>query len=148
MPGVDRLLKKEEAQILMAAPHARRMLSCQDRACCPGGFEDTLKDPKGHYLRQRKIQCEALSKVQDQLKAHHFLGKMLAGASKTARQVSKLKTGDEGLGAVLAKNAARLERMGEVLENLHETEGEVARAHAFADFSQSEGNSRVQGERQ
>jgi hypothetical protein len=148
LPGVDRLLKKEEAQTLMAAPHARRILSCQDRGCCPSGFEDTLKDPKGHYLRQRKMQCDALSAVQDQLKAHHFLEKTLEGASKTARQASKLKTGDEGLGTVLAKNARRLERMGEVLENLHGTEGEVARVPAFADVSRSEGNSRVQNERQ
>jgi hypothetical protein len=147
LPGIDRLLKKEEAQTLMAAPHARRMLSCQDQGCCPGGFEDTLRDPKGHYLRQRKIQCDALSAVQDQLRAHHFLDKTLAGASKTARQASKLKTGHEGLGTALVKNARRLERMGEVLENLHEIEEGVARVPAFAAI-RPQGNSRVQGERE
>lgn len=148
LPGVDRLLKKEEAQALIAAPHARRMLSCQDRRCCPNGFEDTLKDPKGHYLRQRKIQCDALSEVQDPLKVHHFLEKTLAGMSKTARQAAKLKTGDDALGSVLSKNALRLERMGEVLENLRETEGDVARVSAFADIRQSQVNLRVQEERQ
>lgn len=148
LPGIDRLLKKEEAQALIAAPHGRRLLSCQDRACCPGGFEDTLKEPKGHYLRQRKFQCDALSAVQDQLKPQHFLEKTLTGAYKTARSVSKLRTGDEALAAALTKNALRLERMGDVLENLHKTEEEVTRARAFADISPLQGASRVHDERQ
>jgi hypothetical protein len=148
LPGVDRLLRKEEAETLIAAPHARRLLSCQDRTCCPSGFEDTLKDPKGHYLRQRRLQCEALSAVQDQLRPLHFLEKTLASAHRTARQVSKLKVVDEKLRTALAKNAARLERMGDVLENLHKTEEEVRRTPAFAAIPRSEGASRVQDERQ
>jgi hypothetical protein len=148
LPGVDRLLKREEAQTLIAAPHARRLLSCQDRSCCPSGFEDTLKDPKGHYLRQRKLQCEALSAVQDQLKPQHFLEKILAGAHRTARQVSKLKIADEKLGAALAKNALRLERMGDVLENLYATEEEVTRAPEFGDIVHLRDSSKIQDERQ
>ena len=54
------------------------------------------------------------SAVQDRLKPRHFLEKILAGAHRTARQVSKLKMGDEKLGAALAKNTLRLERMGDV----------------------------------
>jgi hypothetical protein len=148
LPGIDRLLKKEEAEKLMAAPHARRLLSCQDRSCCPSGFEDTLKDPKGHYLRQRKLQCEALSAVQDPLRPQHFLEKTLASAHRTARQVSKLKVGDEKLGVALTKNTHRLERMGDVLENLHKTDEDVRRTPAFADVPQSQDTSRVQDERQ
>jgi hypothetical protein len=148
LPGIDRLLKREEAQALIGAPHARRLLSCQDRSCCPAGFDDTLKEPKGHYLRQRTFQCEALSAVQDPLKPKHFMETMLAGASRTARQVAKLKTGDDKLGAALTKNALRLERMGDVLENLHKTEEDVMRARAFAEVRPREGGSRVQDERQ
>jgi hypothetical protein len=147
-PGIDRLLKKEEAQTLIAAPHARRLLSCQDRACCPGGFEDTLKDPKAHYLRQRKLQCDALSEVQDPLKPQHFLEKTLAGAHRTARSASKIRTNDERLMTTLSKNVLRLERMGDVLENLHSTEQEVTRARAFADTPRQQGASRTQDERQ
>jgi hypothetical protein len=75
-------------------------------------------------------------------------GHTLTGAYKTARSVSKLKTGDERLGAALTKNALRLERMGDVLENLHRTEEEITRARAFADISPQQGASRVQNERQ
>lgn len=148
LPGIDRLLKKEEAQALIGAPHARRLLSCQDRGCCPAGFEDTLKDPKGHYLRQRKFQCDALSAVQDPLKSKHFMEKTLAGAAKTARQVAKLKTGDDKLVAALSKNAVRLERMGDVLENLHKTEEDITRVRAFAEITPRQGGSKVQDERQ
>jgi hypothetical protein len=148
LPGIDRLLKKEEAQALIGAPHARRLLSCQDRNCCAAGFEDTLKDPKGHYLRQRRLQCEALSAVQDPLKPKHFMEKTLAGAHKIARQVAKLKTGDERLGAALKKNELRLERMGDALDNLHKTEEDATRALAFTEVRPREGGSKVQGERQ
>lgn len=148
LPGIDRLLKKEEAQALIGAPHARRLLSCQDRNCCPAGFDDTLKEPKGHYLRQRTLQCEALSAVQDPLKPKHFMDTMLASASRTARQVAKLRTGDEKLGAALTKNALRLERMGDVLENLHKMEEDATRVRAFAEVRPREGGSKVQDERQ
>src|SRR5438105_12243153 len=67
-------------------------------------------------------------------------------AERIARSVSKLRTGDEKLGAALAKNALRLERMGDVLENLHRTEEEVARARAFADVTGQRSASRVQDE--
>lgn len=148
LPGIDRLLKKEEAEALIGAPHARRLLSCQDRTCCPGGFDDTLKDPKGHYLRQRRFQCDDLSAVQDPLKPKHFLDKTLAGASKTARQVAKLKTGDDKLGAALSKNSVRLERMGDVLENLHKTEEDATRVRAFSEVRPREDGSKVRDERQ
>lgn len=103
---------------------------------------------QGHYLRQRKFRCDALSAVQDQLEPQHFLEKTLTGTYKTARSVSKLRTSDEALAAALTKNALRLERMGDVLENLHKTEEEVTRARTFADISPRQGSSRVQDERQ
>ena len=48
------------------ACEALRLVSCDDPLCCRNGFDDTRQDPKGHYLRQRACQCEALSKVPDQ----------------------------------------------------------------------------------
>ncbi|MCG6204995.1 hypothetical protein LPW26_10130 [Rhodopseudomonas sp. HC1] len=147
LPGVDRLLKKEEAQALIGSPAGRRLLSCPNRNCCPSGFEDTLKDPKGHYLRQRAFQCDELSAVQDLLKPKHFIEKMLAAASRTARQVAKLKTGDEKLSETLTKNALRLERMGDVLENLQKTEVDATRVRAFAEARPQEGGSIIQDER-
>ena len=80
LPGIDRLLKPDQAQILINANGGRRLLSCNDRRCCPHGFEDTIRDPKGHYLRQRAWQCEALSKVPEARRARDFLDNALTAA--------------------------------------------------------------------
>jgi hypothetical protein len=78
----------------------------------------------------------------------------MAGLAITAfRAVSRtglqrLKIADEKLGAALAKNALRLERMGDVLENSYATEEEVTRAPAFGDIVHLRDSSRIQDERQ
>ena len=111
LAGIDRLLKKEQAQALVSASGGRRLLSCNDRTCCPGGFEDTLRDPRGHYLRQRAFQCEALSAVPELKRTQHFLDTIMADVDRKARQVAKLKLQDEKLTAILTKNTDRLDRM-------------------------------------
>lgn len=121
LPGIDRLLKRAEAEALMSVPHARRLLSCNDPTCCMHGFEDTLKDPKGHYLRQRASQLRILSSVPEQRRVRHFLDTDLAIADRTARQVAKLKVADPQLAKTLRENANRLDRMRDVLEDLHTT---------------------------
>lgn len=131
LPGIDRLMKKSQAEALIAAPHGRRLLSCNDRRCCPHGFEDTLKDPRGHYLRQRAFQCETLSGVPDAMRTQHFLGQNLAEADRKARQVAKLKVSDEKLGELMVKNSSRLDRMRAVLEDLHRTAEDSTRSKPF-----------------
>ena len=131
LPGIDRLLKPSQAQILVDALGGRRLLSCNDRSCCPHGFEDTIRDPKGHYLRQRAKQFTALSKIPEQLRAQDFLDNTLADADRTARQVAKLKVSDEAIATILTKNADRHDRIRKVLENLKETESVITRSAVF-----------------
>lgn len=131
LTGIDRLLKKAEAQALIDAPHGRRLLSCNNPACCPHGFEDTIKDPRGHYLRQRALQCEAISAVPDPLRADHFLNKMLADTDRKARQIAKLKVADKKVEAILNKNTVQLDRMRAVLEDLQKTGGLTTRSLPF-----------------
>src|SRR5690606_32451387 len=50
--AIDRLLSEKQLDALMAAPGARKALSCSDRSCCPHGLDDMRRDPKAHYLRQ------------------------------------------------------------------------------------------------
>jgi hypothetical protein len=129
LSGIDRLLKPEQAQILIEASGGRRLLSCNDRRCCPHGFEDTIRDPKGHYLRQRAWQCEALSKVPEPRRSKDFLDNTLANADRTARQIAKFP--DDAVATVTARNAERLDRLRVVLENLKETEAISTRSAAF-----------------
>ncbi len=139
LPGIARLIKKATAQILMNAQGGRRLCSCHFRDCCPNGFEDTLKDAKGHYIRQRTREIDALSAVPEQLRIQHFLNLELAGAGRTARAAAKLKVG-KSIGEMLQKNADRLDRLSGVLDDLHKTEGSATRAVAFplrAEFQES-----------
>jgi hypothetical protein len=141
LPGIDRLLKKEQAGAIIAAPGARRLLSCNDRSCCPHGFEDTLKNPKGHYLRQRAFACEELSRIQDQVRPRHFLDQNLANTDRLARQIAKLKVGDVELSDMLVKNSARLDRARTVLEDLHST-GMVSSSPSFPPHAETKKTNR------
>jgi hypothetical protein len=131
LPGIDRLLKPDQAQILINASGGRRLLSCNDRRCCPRGFEDAIRDPKGHYLRQRAWQCEALSKVPEARRAQDFLDNTLAAADRTARQAAKLRVADEAVALIVRRNAERFDRLRVVLENLNETVANSSRSVAF-----------------
>lgn len=131
LPGLDRLVKPDQAQQLIAAPGARRLLSCNDRSCCPHGFEDTIRDPKGHYLRQRASEYSILSAVPELRRTQHFLDKTLTTADRTARQIAKLKLSDEKLLDLVNKNAGRLDRIRVVLENLKDTESLSTRSVNF-----------------
>jgi hypothetical protein len=131
LPGIDRLLKRADAEVLVAAPGGRRLLSCNNRACCPHGFEDTIKDPKGHYLRQRAWQCEAISAVPEQRRPQHFLDNDLAQADRTARQVANLKLSNATLTQKMLENSRRLDRMRVVLENLDKTATSATRSPIF-----------------
>ncbi len=131
LPGVDRLLKPAQAQMLMDAPGGRRILACNDRRCCPRGFDDTMADPKGHFLRQRAWQCEAISKVPEPRRVQDFLDRTLAEGDRAARQAAKLKVADAQVKKALDDNARRLDRMRVVLDNLQQTEAVSSRAGAF-----------------
>lgn len=131
LPGIDRLLKREDAEAIINASGGRRLASCNDRRCCPQGFEDTIKDPKGHYLRQRAFQCDAISAVPEPVRAKHFLDKDLTETDRKARQLAKLKLADEKLSSRLVENANRLDRMRDVLGNLEKVSGSLTRSPGF-----------------
>jgi hypothetical protein len=128
IPGLDRLLSVKQVAALMEAQGARKLLSCNDPTCCPGGLDDTLKNPKAHYLRQRTKQFERISRVPEVRRVQDFLDKDLADAMRTARQAEKLKVSDQGLAQMLRRTSERLERMFPLLDDLHQTVGTTSRS--------------------
>jgi hypothetical protein len=118
--GLDRLLSVQQIHILMASPGARRHFSCGDPSCCPRGLDDTLKDPKAHYLRQRQAQVDELTRVPDLRRTKHFLDKRLAPVRAGAEQAAKLNVSDERLSKMLVSNSMRLERTQKVLKTLNQ----------------------------
>ena len=135
LPGIDRLLKREDAETIINASGGRRLASCNDRACCPRGFEDTIKDPKGHFLRQRAMQCDAISAVPEPVRPKHFLDNDLTEADRRARMLAKLKLSDTKLSSRLVENAKRFDRMRDVLGSLEKTSGSATRSPGFPSAS-------------
>jgi len=84
MPGIDRLLGRNDAEALIASSGARKHFSCSDRSCCTHGFEDTEKDVRGHYLRQRAKSFQSLSAVHEAVRSQHFVAKELVQAERYA----------------------------------------------------------------
>ena len=52
MPGLQGSVTRDELAVLISAKNGRRICACNDRSCCAHGFDDMLKDPKGHGARQ------------------------------------------------------------------------------------------------
>ena len=116
----------------MAADGGRRLLGCQYRGCCPNGHNDTLKDPKGHYLHQRAKPLERLSRVPEARRVDDFLKRDLAPAARVADTAAKLALADAGTTKMLQRTNERLARLGPVLRDLHATVGDGPHAHAPA----------------
>jgi len=115
---LDRLLSRKQMTILMGSPGARREFSCGDPSCCPRGLDDTMRAPKAHYLRQRHLQVEDLSRVPDVRRADHFLERQLGPVKSHAQQASKLEIQDATLAKALSANSERLEKAFLVLTSL------------------------------
>jgi hypothetical protein len=130
IPGLDRLLSVKQIALLMGAHGARKLLSCNDLSCCPRGLDDTLKDPKAHYLHQRTKQFTRISRIPETRRTRDFLDQELVNIARTARQAAKLKVNDSSLVEMLQRTSERLDRMQLVLEDLHQTVGPTP--HAIA----------------
>jgi hypothetical protein len=115
----DLFVSEPQAQMLMAAPHGRRLLGCADPTCCPHGFDDTMRDPKGHFLRQRFARLDTIAKVPEAHRARHFLDATLPAASRVARRSATLRVNDAELVSKIRAHAERLDKVSEVLEDLH-----------------------------
>jgi hypothetical protein len=123
IPGLDRMIKVLEANTLLEVRGARRLLACHDRHCCPLGTDDMIKNPKAHFLTQRRRQITDLSRVAETRRVDHFLNYHLTAADRTARQAAKLNTGDDAMTKALQRASLRLDKLRSVLEDLHRTLG-------------------------
>jgi hypothetical protein len=130
-PGIDRLLKREDAVAIINAPGGRRLASCNNRACCALGFDDTIKDPKGHFLRQRALQCDVISAVPEPMRPKHFIDNDLTDADRRARLLAKLRLSDIKLSSRLGENAKRIDRMRDVLGSPEKTTASATRSPTF-----------------
>lgn len=123
LPALDRHFKIDEVRALLDVKGARRLLSCEDRDCCPRGADDTINNPKAHFITQRLTQLGDLSGTPEERRVSRFLDFHLAYADRRARQAAKLDIGNLITKKALEKTSLRLDRMRGVLENLDQTMG-------------------------
>ena len=129
--GIDRQACEDLRRALdVAGGGGRRLLGCQDRACCPNGHNDTLKDPKGHYLCQRTKPLERLSRVPAARRVDDFLKHDLDPAGRIAETATRLALADAKTAEMLQRTNERLARLGPVLRDLHATVGDGSHARA------------------
>lgn len=84
-----------------------------------------LKNPEAHQLRQRQLQIQDLTKTPETQRAARFLLEHLGKAERLAKQVCKIRTSDEDMKKIFEKARGRLDKMQDVLGNLHDTLGDV-----------------------
>lgn len=119
--GLDRLLSASQATTLMESPGGRRHFGCNNSACCLRGFDDTLRDPKAHYLHQRQEQVAELSRVPRGRRAIHFLDHQLLPAKTKAQQGARIRLSDDSISNILRRARSRLEKLHTVLRSLRTT---------------------------
>lgn len=126
IPNRDRQLTVEDLRVLfLNARSARSILGCGDHGCC-GDVETMLKNPEAHHLRQRDMQVRDLSRTPETQRAQRFLGEHLTKAERIAKRAAKIKKADEDMTRIFEKVRDRLDRMQDVLGNLHETLGDLS----------------------
>ena len=84
-----------------------------------------LKNPEAHQLRQRQLQIQDLTKTPETQRAARFLLEHLGKAERVAKQACKIRTSDEDMKKIFEKARGRLDKMQDVLGNLHDTPGDV-----------------------
>ena len=83
-----------------------------------------LKHQEAHHLRQRDMQVRDLSGTPETQRPGQFLYKHLNKAERVAKRAAKIKLGDRNMVRVFGKARDRLDRMQDVLSNLHQTLGD------------------------
>jgi len=128
IPSLDRQLTIKQLEAIIAVQNGRRLVSCNDRHCCPKGFEDMQRDPKAHYCYQRRVSIDALSKIPEPRRAEHFVHQDLAAADRRARLLAKIRIQDSDTSKLVQESSHRVEKLYQVLEHFLSEDGFVRRA--------------------
>jgi len=91
IPSLDRSLTVSELRVLASARGAKRLIACNDRACCPHGVDDMIRDHKKHAAYQSMQLIAKLNELPDLKRAAHFVSGPLADCASMARRVKDLK---------------------------------------------------------
>jgi len=122
VPDFDRSFLMRDLQRVIAATGGRRLVSCQNRQCCPHGLNSMVEKPRAHIAYQRFQAMKRLFETPDTRRAQHFLDNEMRNAERKARDLSRVNTGDDKLNKALADSRKRIDTMARMFETLAELE--------------------------
>lgn len=122
LPGLDRSFRKVHLEALARAPRGRRLVVCDDRLCCPHGLSSMLDNPRAHIARQKFRAVNDLFKVPDTRRIWHFVEVEMRNIERKARDLARLKTGNEKLNIALVRGKDRIVSLMRIYETLAELE--------------------------
>lgn len=120
VPGFDRSFKMKDLELIAGATGGRRLVSCQDRNCCPRGLVSMLDKPRAHLAYQRFQAMQRLFEAPDLRRAQHFLDTDMRDAERKAGDLARLKTGDDKTNKALADGRKRIDTLARTFETLTE----------------------------
>jgi hypothetical protein len=84
-------LSMKQAGPLFENRTARAYLACKEDRCCPRGSDDTLRDPKRHFLRRRTAEVARLSALPETLRAARYMEEILRPATDRMAKAVRLE---------------------------------------------------------
>jgi hypothetical protein len=120
IPGLGIFLDKDTAKTFFNNRSLKASYGCQNTACCRRGTQDTLSDPRRHFIFTRMEEVGAISQVPAQLRPNQYLDNVLRPAT-------------DRLGRVLQAGLAneiktRVDKERRKLDGWRHTLGEMSRS--------------------
>lgn len=122
VPGFDRGFRATDLEVIVGAQGGRRLVSCQDRSCCPKGLSSTLDKPKAHIAYQSFKSMGGIFETPDTRRPQHFLDTDMRTAERKAGDLARLKIGDEKIAKALEEGRKRIDNFARTFETLSNLE--------------------------
>jgi hypothetical protein len=119
LPGLGVFLDRQAAVAFFSNRSLKASFGCQNSACCRRGTQDTLADPRRHFVFTRMEEVGAISQVPPQLRSVQYLDNALRPATDRLGRVLQ-----SGLPESLK---TRLEKERRKLDGWRYTLGEISR---------------------
>jgi hypothetical protein len=82
--GLGAMLSRAQARSLFSKRGMRAAHGCQDQRCCPHGWEDSIANPRRHFVVQRGSEIDRLTGTPAELRPTIYLNDVLRPASDAA----------------------------------------------------------------
>ena len=119
IPGLGIFLDRDIAQVFFNNRSLKANYGCQNPACCRRGTQDTLSDPRRHFIFTRMEEVGAIGQVPAQLRPNQYLDNVLRPATDRLGRVQQA--------GLATKIKARVDRERRKLDGWRHTLGEMSR---------------------